>query len=67
MTQEEEKQGKYIRVKDRAGREFICPRDALRDPSEFEEEELEDCVESYDEAFTDREVMAIIKNEFRKD
>jgi len=57
----------HIRVKDRAGREFICPREALRDPAEFDEEALKHCVEWFDEPFTDREIMAIIKSEFRKD
>jgi hypothetical protein len=67
MTEHEEKSRVYVRVKDRAGQEFICPREALRDPSEFDEEELQQCVESFDEPFTDQEVLAIIKSEFRKD
>jgi len=67
MTSDKEKKPVYVLVKDRAGREFICPRDALKDPSEFTEEELKHCVESFDEPFTDQEVFAIIKSEFRKD
>lgn len=67
MTQGDEELPTYVRVKDRAGREFICRRDALKDPSELTEEELKNCVDSFDEPFTDREVFAIIKSEFRKD
>ena len=67
MSACESKKTLYVRVKDRRGTEYICPRDALKDPSEFSEEELRNCVESFDEPFTDREVFAIIKSEFRKD
>jgi hypothetical protein len=38
----------------------------LRDPANVTEEELRYCFDSAQEAFTDDEVMAIIKSEFRK-
>lgn len=33
-------------VKDRAGNEFICPLDALKDPKNASKEELDQCVDS---------------------
>jgi hypothetical protein len=35
----------YVRVKDRAGNSFLCPIDALKDPKEATDEELENCVD----------------------
>lgn len=35
----------YVRVKDRAGNEFFCPIEALIDPEEATEEQLENCVD----------------------
>jgi hypothetical protein len=35
----------YVRVKDGAGNLFLCPIDALKDPKEASEEELENCVD----------------------
>ena len=35
----------YVRVKDGAGNEFLCPIQALKDPKEATEEELENCVD----------------------
>lgn len=35
----------YVRVKDMAGNEFLCPIDALKDPKDVSEEEMELCVE----------------------
>jgi len=35
----------YVRVRDAAGNEFVCPLDALREPQELSEEEMEDCVD----------------------
>ncbi len=35
----------YVRVKDKAGNEFICPIDALKDRAEASEEELDNCVD----------------------
>ncbi len=40
-----EKKLRYLRVKDKAGNEFLCPLDALKDVKDATEEELEDCVE----------------------
>ncbi|HMK35924.1 MAG TPA: hypothetical protein VK463_12700 [Desulfomonilaceae bacterium] len=61
------KPGVYVRVKDRSGKEFICPLDALRRPESVTEDELKNCLDSADEAFSDSEIFAIIKNEFKKD
>lgn len=55
-----------IRVSDKAGNHFLCPVEELRDPANLTEEELRYCFDSAQEAFTDDEVMAIIKSEFRK-
>jgi hypothetical protein len=35
----------YVRVKDSAGNEFLCPIDALKDPGTATREELENCVD----------------------
>lgn len=64
---EEQKLQVYVRVRDRAGKEFICPRDALRNPNDLSEEELRNCFDSAGEAFTDSEAYAIIRSKFRKD
>ena len=39
------KQFKYLKVKDKAGSEFLCPLDALKSIKEATEEELAECVE----------------------
>ena len=67
MKEPEDRLPVYVVVKDRSGKEYICPRDALRDPGEFTEEELKKCLDSRGEPFNDEEVLAIIKSEFRKD
>lgn len=36
---------RYVRVKDNAGNIFVCPIDALRDPTELTEEETDACVD----------------------
>ena len=66
MTAPKDKPPAYLVVKDRSGKEYICPKDALRDPREFTEEELKKCLDSLEEPFSDEEVLAIIKSEFRK-
>jgi hypothetical protein len=66
MTDSQDNQ-EYVRVRDRMGREFICPRDALISVDNLTEEELKRCFDSAEEAFNDDEVMAIIRSEFRKD
>ena len=35
----------YVRVKDWAGNEFLCPIEALKDPKEATEGEIENCVD----------------------
>ncbi|MDJ0722224.1 MAG: hypothetical protein QNJ04_11360 [Desulfobacterales bacterium] len=46
-----EKKDVWVRVKDNAGNEFICPLDALKDRKSATEEELDHCV---DDAVTGR-------------
>jgi hypothetical protein len=36
---------KYVRLKDNAGSEFLCPLDALKSVKDATEEELAECVE----------------------
>ena len=57
----------YVKVVDRGGKEYICPVSALKDPNNVTEEELKDCFDSVEEAFSDAEVRAIIKSELQKD
>ena len=35
----------YVRVKDQAGNDFICPIESLIDPEKATEDELENCVD----------------------
>ena len=35
----------YVRVHDKAGNEFICPLEALKDPKTATEQELNQCVD----------------------
>jgi len=35
----------HVWVKDRAGNEYICPVDVLRDPKNVSEEELKNCID----------------------
>ena len=35
----------YVKVKDLAGNEFVCPIDALKTPEELSDEELDNCVD----------------------
>ena len=35
----------YVWVKDRAGNEFLCPADSLKDPKDATKEELANCVD----------------------
>lgn len=41
----ESKQAKYLKVKDKAGNEFLCPLDALKSIKDATDEELENCAE----------------------
>ena len=44
MAQKKE-ENVYVRVKDGAGNEFLCPLDALKPSKEASEEELTNCVD----------------------
>jgi len=46
-----EKRDVWVRVKDNAGNEFICPLNALKDRQSATDEELDSCV---DDAVTGR-------------
>ena len=35
----------YVRVKDGAGNDFLCPLEALKDPGEVADDDLENCVD----------------------
>jgi len=39
------KEDLYVRVKDMAGNEFVCPIDALKNQEELSEVDLENCVD----------------------
>ena len=41
----EKKDDLFVKVKDMAGNEFVCPLNELRNIKNFSEEELEDCFE----------------------
>jgi hypothetical protein len=41
----EDRSKTYVRVRDRANNEFLCPLDALIDPKNLNEEELGECVD----------------------
>ncbi|MFO7644120.1 MAG: hypothetical protein R6W95_07035 [Desulfosarcina sp.] len=41
----EKKEDVYVKVKDMAGNEFVCPLNALRDLKSISETELENCFE----------------------
>jgi len=45
MVDKEVHRKKYVRLKDEAGSEFLCPLDALKRIKEATEEELAECVE----------------------
>lgn len=34
----------FVWVKDRAGNEFVCPMEALKDPKKASNEELKNCI-----------------------
>ncbi len=42
---EKDKKDLWVKVKDDAGNEFICPIDALKDRKNATDEELENCVD----------------------
>ena len=39
------KENLYVRVKDYAGNDFLCPIDALKNPKDVSEDELDNCVD----------------------
>ncbi len=39
------KRQSFVRVKDKAGNEFICPRESLKDPEHATEDELRNCID----------------------
>ncbi len=39
------RENRYVRVRDYAGNEFLCPLDSLKNPKDASEEELENCVD----------------------
>jgi len=57
---------KFVRVTDMAGKEYICPLNALRDPESCTAEELTHCFNSAEEAFTDDEARAIMRSAVKK-
>jgi hypothetical protein len=67
MTKVKDESNSYVKVVDRSGKEYVCPLNALKDPNNVSEEELKNCFDSVEEAFSDAEVLAIIKSELRKD
>ncbi len=56
-----------VRVHDRSGKEYVCPLSALKEPDSFTEEELRHCFDSAEGAFSDAEIMAIIRSDLRKE
>ena len=44
---------KLVLVRDRAGNEFICSFDALKDPRHLNQDEINDCLEDAKEALKD--------------
>lgn len=40
-----EKRTQFVWVKDKAGNEYVCTADALKDPKNVSEEELKNCVD----------------------
>jgi hypothetical protein len=45
MTDQEERKV-YVRVKDGAGNQFLCPLEALKDIKKATDEEMENCVDN---------------------
>jgi hypothetical protein len=67
MTEVKDESKTYVKVVDRSGKEYVCPLNSLKDPNNVSEEELKHCFDSVEEAFSDAEVLAIIRSELRKD
>jgi hypothetical protein len=45
MSESEERKRRFVWVRDRSGNEYLCPIDALKDPKDATQEELEDCID----------------------
>jgi hypothetical protein len=45
MMTDQDKKEVYVRVKDGAGNQFLCPIDALKDIKKATDEDLENCVD----------------------
>ncbi len=45
MPESEERKRRFVWVTDRSGNEYLCPIDALKDPKDATQEELEDCID----------------------
>jgi hypothetical protein len=45
MSDETERGKPFVRVKDAAGNDWLCPLDALMDPKDASDEELNSCVD----------------------
>jgi hypothetical protein len=42
---DERKQKKHVWVTDKAGNEYLCPIDALKDPKDATQDELDSCID----------------------
>jgi hypothetical protein len=67
MAESKDTSDVFVKVTDRIGKEYICPLDALKDVNTCTEEELKNCLDSAEEAFSDNEILAIIKADIRKE
>lgn len=67
MAESKDKSTIYVKVVDGKGKRYVCPLSALKDPQNATEEELKNCFNSVEDAFSDAEVIAIIKSELKKD
>jgi len=45
MSETDERKRTFVWVTDRSGNEYLCPIDALKDPKDATQEELEDCID----------------------
>ena len=41
----DQKENLYVKVKDMAGNEFVCPIDALKNPEELSDIDMDNCVD----------------------
>jgi len=45
MTDDKRETKSYVWVTDAAGKEYLCPADALKDPEQASKEELDSCID----------------------